>query len=77
MNEVLLFARIQDEVGQKSLEADLAGKSIKESKRWVEDNYEVSSLTRTMVAVNEEFAKDDDVIDEGDTVAFIPPVSGG
>ncbi|MBB6450095.1 molybdopterin synthase sulfur carrier subunit [Geomicrobium halophilum] len=77
MIQVLLFARIQDEVGQERLEADFAGKSIKELKRWVEDNYAVSSLTRTMTAVNEEFAADEDQLKEGDTVAFIPPVSGG
>jgi molybdopterin synthase sulfur carrier subunit len=30
-----------------------------------------------MVAVNEEYAEPDDVIKSGDTVALIPPVSGG
>ncbi|AXF56940.1 molybdopterin converting factor subunit 1 [Salicibibacter kimchii] len=77
MIQVLLFARVQEEVGTDRLEADAAGKSIKELKRWMEDRYPVSSLSRTMTAVNEEFANDDEVINEGDTVAFIPPVSGG
>ncbi|MEM5590905.1 MoaD/ThiS family protein [Niallia circulans] len=30
-----------------------------------------------MVAVNEEFAMDEDIVEENDTIAFIPPVSGG
>ena len=30
-----------------------------------------------MTAVNEEFAQDDEVIQAGDEIAFIPPVSGG
>lgn len=30
-----------------------------------------------MAAVNEEFAGDEDVLNDGDVVAFIPPVSGG
>ncbi|QDI92167.1 molybdopterin converting factor subunit 1 [Salicibibacter halophilus] len=77
MIQVLLFARIQEEVGADRVEADVAGKSIKELKRWMEDRYEVPSLARTMTAVNEEFAGDEEVINEGDTVAFIPPVSGG
>lgn len=77
MIQVLLFARVQEEVGTDRLEADVAGKSIKELKRWMEDRYSVSSLARTMTAVNEEFAGEEEVINEGDTVAFIPPVSGG
>ncbi|QQK74747.1 molybdopterin converting factor subunit 1 [Salicibibacter cibarius] len=77
MIQVLLFARVQEEVGADRLEANMAGKSIRELKRWMESRYPVSSLARTMTAVNEEFAGDDEVINEGDTVAFIPPVSGG
>ncbi|QQK78797.1 molybdopterin converting factor subunit 1 [Salicibibacter cibi] len=77
MIQVLLFARVQEEAGTDRLEADVAGESIRELKRWMEDRYPVSSLARTMTAVNEEFANDDEVINEGDTVAFIPPVSGG
>jgi len=30
-----------------------------------------------MIAVNEEYASSDQVLKEGDTVAIIPPVSGG
>jgi molybdopterin synthase sulfur carrier subunit len=30
-----------------------------------------------MAAINEEFAPNEEVIQEGDVIAFIPPVSGG
>lgn len=30
-----------------------------------------------MVAINEEYANENDIIQTGDTVAMIPPVSGG
>jgi molybdopterin synthase sulfur carrier subunit len=30
-----------------------------------------------MVSINEEFATNDDIIHDGETIAFIPPVSGG
>ncbi|MBK9975671.1 MAG: molybdopterin converting factor subunit 1 [Planctomycetes bacterium] len=35
------------------------------------------ALKSCRVAVNEEFAPDSTVLREGNTVAFIPPVSGG
>ncbi len=43
----------------------------------VQKNMSLQRLDNVMVAVNEEFATDSEVIKEGDTVAFIPPVSGG
>lgn len=30
-----------------------------------------------MVAINEEYANEDDIIQTGDVIAMIPPVSGG
>lgn len=38
---------------------------------------ELGRLRFYMVAVNSEYATDDMVINEGDEVAIIPPVSGG
>jgi sulfur-carrier protein len=34
-------------------------------------------MDTVMTAVNEEFAANDEVIHDGDEIAFIPPVSGG
>jgi len=34
-------------------------------------------LDQVLTAINEEFAIDEDIVKDGDTVAFIPPVSGG
>ena len=39
--------------------------------------FKFANLDNVMVAINEEYAMDQDVIQSGDTVAFIPPVSGG
>ena len=35
------------------------------------------NLKKFQVAVNEEFVQDEDIIQPTDTVALIPPVSGG
>ncbi|MCB9833623.1 MAG: MoaD/ThiS family protein [Planctomycetes bacterium] len=36
-----------------------------------------NALERCMIAVNTEFAAPDQVLADGDEVAFLPPVSGG
>jgi molybdopterin synthase sulfur carrier subunit len=36
-----------------------------------------SSINDFTIAVNEEYAKNDIILNESDTVAIIPPVSGG
>ncbi|WP_338450303.1 molybdopterin converting factor subunit 1 [Niallia oryzisoli] len=77
MNKVLFFAHLRDEVGQENVEVEAAGKTIAELKKELAGTYGIQKLDAVMAAVNEEFAGDDEVIKEGDTIAFIPPVSGG
>jgi len=77
MNKVLFFAHLRDAVGEEFLRVDAAGKTVGELKTELARNYNLSKLDTVMTAVNEEFAQDDEVIQDGDEVAFIPPVSGG
>lgn len=77
MNKVLFFAHLRDAVGEDFLRLDAAGKTVAELKAELSSKYELPKLDTVMTAVNEEFAQDDEVIQEGDEVAFIPPVSGG
>lgn len=77
MNKVLFFAHLRDAVGKDSIIIDAAGKTVAELKADVTASYPLPKMDTVMVAVNEEFAADDDVIAAGDVIAFIPPVSGG
>lgn len=78
MVKVLFFAQIQEEVGAKELDFDAAGKTVQEVKNIYLEKYDIADLlAEAMVAVNEEYAKDDTILQAGDTLAFIPPVSGG
>ncbi|PLR68658.1 MULTISPECIES: molybdopterin converting factor subunit 1 [Bacillaceae] len=77
MIKVLLFAHLQDEAGLEKLEIDRTDITVLELKQWMQDKHQLSSLTGVMTAINESFANDSDKIVDGDTVAFIPPVSGG
>ncbi|WP_256815436.1 molybdopterin converting factor subunit 1 [Cytobacillus sp. Bac17] len=76
MNKIMFFAHLRDRVGEESLTKDVSGKTISELKQMLEENYGLK-LDSVIAAVNEEFASDDEVIQDGDTIAFIPPVSGG
>lgn len=77
MNKILFFAHLRDEVGEESISLDAAGKTVEELKQMVAEQYQVKRLDSVMAAINEEFAPADEVIKEGDVIAFIPPVSGG
>lgn len=76
--KVLLFAGLKQKVGSEFIELK------------VEDSLDVMSLRENiesaapslngevyMVAVNENFVRADYLVKAGDTVALIPPVSGG
>ncbi len=77
MNKVLFFAHLRDAVGEEFLKLDASGKTVAELKAELARNYNLPKLDTVMTAVNEEFAQDDEVIQDGDEIAFIPPVSGG
>ena len=77
MNKVLFFAHLRDAVGEEFLTLDAAGKTVAELKEELASKYDLPKMDTVMTAIDEEFAKDDEVIVEGDEVAFIPPVSGG
>ncbi|MCM3739160.1 molybdopterin converting factor subunit 1 [Oceanobacillus luteolus] len=77
MIKVLLFAELQEVVGRPSIEVPLQNLSVQQLKEKLQQEYPQLKLGGVMTAVNEEYAKEADDIKAGDTVAFIPPVSGG
>lgn len=77
MVKVLLFAELQERIGKTSLEIPLEKADVRQLKEKLESDYPQLRLKGVMTAVNEEYAKDDDIVTAGDTVALIPPVSGG
>jgi sulfur-carrier protein len=77
MNKILFFAHLKDVAGYESVEWNVAGKTVAELKQQLIEELGLQKLDTVMTAINEEFASDEEVIAEGDTIAFIPPVSGG
>ncbi|OEC01968.1 molybdenum cofactor biosynthesis protein MoaD [Lysinibacillus sphaericus] len=77
MINILLFAHLQELVGESQLKVELSDVTVAQLKEWLEKQYPQLSLQQIMTAVNEEFATDMTIVKSGDTIAFIPPISGG
>jgi molybdopterin converting factor subunit 1 len=77
---VRLFARLRDIAGAAELTRDIAqGATIGTVWRQLAGEYpELGQYERSISsAVNADYARMDQVLSEGDEVAFLPPVSGG
>ena len=77
---VRLFARLRDIAGASELARDVApGATI--GAVWQELAGEFPDLVpyerSISTAVNADYARMDDVVRDGDEIAFLPPVSGG
>ena len=77
---VRLFARLRDLAGSGELVRDVATPATVETvwRSLVDEMPGLRDYERTMsVAVNADYAKMSAKVDDGDEVAFLPPVSGG
>lgn len=75
--EVLLFAVFREKIGQKSLSIEVSeGKTVREVALELEQSYNCS-FDGALCAVNEVYVDPDTALEQGDTLAFFPAVSGG
>jgi len=77
---VRLFARLKEIAGAAELVRDLApGATIGDAWRQLAGEFpELAGYERSISsALNAEYARMDQVIGDGDEIAFLPPVSGG
>lgn len=77
MNKIMLFAHLKEQAGSGMLEVEADGKTVRELRDYLEAETALGNLDGIFIAVNEEFATDEMVIQKGDEIALIPPVSGG
>ena len=78
--KVLFFASSRDIVGSKEIALEIPeGTSVGDLKRELVNQYPgMASIQKVLsIAVNADYADDSTVLQPGDEVAFIPPVSGG
>lgn len=75
--KVLAFGVVKDIFGATTIEVDSIVDTV-QLKALLEEKYpRLKELVSYAIAVNDEYAQDNVVIDSGDEVAIIPPVSGG
>ncbi|MBM7579607.1 MoaD/ThiS family protein [Jeotgalibacillus terrae] len=76
MIKVNCFAHLKELAGGNHIHIDKKEMSVKELLEEVQRQYHIQTDS-VLVAINEEYAFPDDQVTEYDTVALIPPVSGG
>ncbi|WP_342508225.1 molybdopterin converting factor subunit 1 [Sporosarcina sp. FSL K6-2383] len=77
MIKVNYFARLRELTGKAEETIEQQTMTVSELLDWAEATYPGFGKDTMHVAVNEEYALKEDVIQSGDICAFIPPVSGG
>ncbi|CAM3828991.1 MoaD/ThiS family protein [Alkalicoccus chagannorensis] len=79
MISVYFFAGLKEAAGQEKWEIDREEISIGELRREAAAAFPEAAevIGRSMMAVNEEFASDSELVTSSDNAAFLPPVSGG
>ncbi len=75
----LFFAFLREQSGTSELEIDFSGKTVADALQHLQTiKPELQPyLTKVQLAVNEAYSQPDRVLHDGDTLALIPPVSGG
>jgi molybdopterin synthase catalytic subunit len=75
---VRLFASYREAAGTPTIDAPLAsGATVSDLVEQLAAQVPTLSSARGLVAVNHTYVQLDQVLEDGDEVAFIPPVSGG
>lgn len=77
MVNILLFAGLKERVGQERLQWEQLPIKVCDLRDALKEVDGLETMDHVMIAVNEAYVSDDELIKEGDTVALIPPVSGG
>lgn len=72
------FGITKEIIGNREVEFDGGIQTVAELREALKNRYpELATLKSLMIAINNEYAGDDQLVREDDEIALIPPVSGG
>ncbi|MDK8180207.1 MoaD/ThiS family protein [Paenibacillus sp. UMB4589-SE434] len=75
--KILCFAHLSEKLGASSIELELGSITVADLLQELNNRYPTLLLDHVMIAVNEQFVDSFYIISPNDTVALLPPVSGG
>ena len=76
MIKILYFASLRERIGRGSDALDLSS-PLSAAQVWQQATGQDSFPDDILVAVNQEYTEADILVNDGDEVAFFPPVTGG
>ncbi len=74
---VKYFASLREHVGQAEQQCQVPEGGCSASEVWMQLNASRELPSNILVAVNQDYASLDTRINDGDEIAFFPPVTGG
>lgn len=74
--EVQFFASLSERLGKSAASVDASGVATA-ADVWRASVGDVPLSDTVLIAINHEYAKPDSPVNDGDEVAFFPPVTGG
>jgi molybdopterin synthase sulfur carrier subunit len=80
MINVLFFARLKDQVGQAELQLanEFVGKTVADVQQaLIAQGMTALKDDSIRTALNQDFCATDAIVNDGDEIAFMPPVTGG
>ncbi|GAA0414037.1 molybdopterin synthase sulfur carrier subunit [Cocleimonas flava] len=79
--KVLYFASLREEIGRGGdvvdISTDQSSHSLSVEQLWVNSTGQTHFPDNLLVAVNQEYTNPQALLNDGDEVAFFPPVTGG
>jgi len=78
--QIILFGIAREIVGSSKIlvPENVLVTTVSQLKTWMKQQYpQLAALTSVAVAVNSRYAEDNELLEAGSEIAFIPPVSGG
>ena len=75
---ILFFAHLRESVGTRSMDRDIrAGSTVSDIALLLESEIDGLVLAGSLCAINETYSAPESLLNDGDRLAFFPPVAGG